>query len=159
MNYISSRQQKWRFRFFLTILAALLLQSCHWLFQSYAKSLPSPGVSDISQYSNDKVELDDIRDFYRRVFGGDEADYVTSWQELDEFRQASVPEDRIPYLDSWYPERNGGTNVNGALNKYDQAFYNGESTAAKWEFENNSRQSPSWYGHCNCRLMRMDQGG
>lgn len=131
---------------------AFYLQSCHWLFQSHAKSLPPPSVGDISRYSSDAVELEDIRDFFKRVFGGTEDDYLTRWEDLIVFQEGSVPEDRIPYLDSWYPERNGGTNINGALNKYDQAYYSGVSTAAKWEFENNSRQPPefpSWYGHCN----------
>jgi hypothetical protein len=123
--------------------------SCQWLFRSHAKTYPGVQAGQVGQFSSDKVELADIRDFYQRVFGNVDGGYITEWAKLDEFRSGRVIDERIPYLDSWYPERNGGTNVNGTLTRYDQAFYQSKSTAADWEFENNNRQTPSWYGHCN----------
>ncbi len=98
-------------------------------------------------YASDQAEIEDIRDFYKRVFGQDQ--YTTRWSELDRYRTASVPSTRIPYQDSWYPERTGGSNIGGALAKYDNAFYGGQSKAVQWEIENHNRASPNWYGHCN----------
>lgn len=98
-------------------------------------------------YASDQVELEDIRDFFKRVFGVD--NYITSWTELDKFRSGSVPAARIPYQDTWYPERVGGTNLAGALTKYDQAFYGGQAKAAQWEKDFHDRPTPNWYGHCN----------
>lgn len=98
-------------------------------------------------YATDQVELEDIRDFYKTVFGTDS--YETNWSELDKLRTGSVDTERFPYVDTWYPERENGTNRLGALTKYDLAFHNGESKAAKWENEKHSRQEPYWYGHCN----------
>lgn len=106
-------------------------------------ALPVPG----GFYATDQVEFEDIRDFYKTVFGSDT--YETRWSELDKLRSGSVDQARYPYVDSWYPERDNGTNRQGALTKYDNAFNNGESKAAKWEGDNHSRQEPSWYGHCN----------
>ncbi|MFW7380372.1 MAG: hypothetical protein ACOH5I_16285 [Oligoflexus sp.] len=123
--------------------------SCQWLFRTHAKSYPGTVQPQIGTYASDRLELDDIRDFYKRVFGGPDDDYSTDWVLLDGFRNGSVIEERTPYRDSWYPERDGGTNINGSLTRYDQAFHGGQSTAARWEFENNTRQSPGWYGHCN----------
>ena len=126
-------------------------------------------------YAEDSYELTDISDFYKKVFGDD---YITNWNSLKRYDNSSssnrgsgsVKEQRYPYLDSWYPEISGGTNVNigsnnmaivkdkvfvddpdvmGALDKYDKAFYSGRSIAAKWEKDNHSRKSPSWFGHCN----------
>jgi len=140
-------------RKFLKVLGILTVAlsglSCHWMFRTHAKSYPGTVQAEIGTYASDRVELDDIKDFYRRVFGGPDDDYSTDWVFLDQFRNGSVIPERIPYRDSWYPERDGGTNVNGALTRYDQAFYRGTSTAARWERENNTRQTPAWYGHCN----------
>ena len=98
-------------------------------------------------YASDKLELEDIRDFYKRVFGKDT--YTVKWSEIEKFRVGSAIAERKPYMDSWYPERTGGTNVASALAKYDKAFHNGDNVAAKWEQENHNRLEPSWYGHCN----------
>ena len=98
-------------------------------------------------YATDQIELDDIRDFFKQTFGT--PDYITQWSEVDKYRAGSVEDFRIPYADTWYPELNAGTNQIGTLNKYDQAFYGGESKAAKWEADHHSRITPSWYGHCN----------
>ncbi|MCX6128354.1 MAG: hypothetical protein NTX25_04730 [Proteobacteria bacterium] len=98
-------------------------------------------------YAADLVELEDVRDFYKRVFGQDQ--YSTQWSELDKFRTGEVISSRVPYQDTWYPERTGGTNLEGALTRYDQAFAGGQSKAAKWEQENHNRLQPNWYGHCN----------
>jgi hypothetical protein len=102
-------------------------------------------------YATDLVELEDIRDFYKRVFGVDA--YTTAWSELDKYRSGTVDSSRIPYTDSWYPERTGGTNVpagnNSALAKYDAAFNAGQTSAVQWERANHNRPTPNWYGHCN----------
>ena len=60
-------------------------------------------------YAEDSYELRDISDFYQRVFGDD---YETNWNELNKYKSGSVASQRVPYLDSWYPEKSGGTNVN-----------------------------------------------
>ncbi len=98
-------------------------------------------------YASDKMEFEDIRDFYKRVFGTDT--YTTNWAEIDKYRTGSAIPERKPYLDSWYPERTGGTNSGNALSKYDRAFNGGENKAAKWEVDNHNRPTPNWYGHCN----------
>ncbi len=98
-------------------------------------------------YATDRFKLDDIRDFYLRVFGQDE--YSTLWSESERFRSGSGIPERKPYLDSWYPERTGGTNLANSLTRYDKAFYNAESKAAAWEMKEHNHQQPDWYGHCN----------
>lgn len=95
------------------------------------------------------IEQNDIEDFYKRVFGDVHDTYWRNWADLNTYPKGEVKIERIPYMDSWYPEKSTGTNVNGALTKYDQAFYKGQDKAAKWERTYNNRTSPSWYGHCN----------
>lgn len=112
-------------------------------------------INQLGGYSSDQIEFKDIRSFYKKVFGTSDDDYWTEWDKLDQFRSGAVIFERIPYLDSWYPEKPanqmdaGGTNVNGALTLYDQAFNGGTKSATLWELNYNSRESPSWYGHCN----------
>ncbi|MFY7928185.1 MAG: hypothetical protein ACOVS5_04870, partial [Oligoflexus sp.] len=113
--------------------------------ESQARAYPARNGPVI--YATDLAELEDIRDFYKRVFGVD--GYTTKWSELDKFRTGSGITARRPYLDSWYPEASGGTNAASALTKYDRAFNNGENRAANWEAQQHSRSSPAWYGHCN----------
>jgi hypothetical protein len=64
-----------------------------------------------------------------------------------------APEERIPYSGHWYPEVNGGTNVFGALTKYDRAFNGGRPLASNWESANHSLRrtdtGANWAGHCN----------
>lgn len=98
-------------------------------------------------YAADQLEMDDVRDFFKQVFG--EPAYVTSLNELKAYSTGSVDALRTPYYDTWYPEANRGTNQTGALGKYDLAFFGGEGKASKWESDNHSRQFPAWYGHCN----------
>lgn len=98
-------------------------------------------------YASGEVELDDVRSFFKQVFGN--SDYITDFQDISKYPLGSVEEIRVPYYDSWYPEALQGANQAGSLQKYDQAFYGGESKAAKWELENHSQTSPAWYGHCN----------
>lgn len=137
----------------LGLLAALIASVLSSLgcerFKTRARSYNLDDLSRFGVYSSDELEIKDISDFFKRVFGGADDDYWTSWAKINNLDEGSVQADRIPYLDSWYPERQGGTNVNGTLGKYDQAFYKGVNTAAQWEAEFNSRQTPSWYGHCN----------
>ncbi|SMF78821.1 hypothetical protein [Pseudobacteriovorax antillogorgiicola] len=136
----------------LVILPMALIVSLHWScdhFRTRARAYNLDTVSPYGNYSRDELELRDISDFYKRVFGGSEDDYWTEWSKLDEFKSGSVTLDRIPYLDSWYPERQKGTNIEGALTKYDKVFNGSELLATDWEAKYNSREEPSWYGHCN----------
>lgn len=112
--------------------------------ESTASALPlqvEPGL-----YVSDQVEFEDIRSFYAKVFGRDE--YSTTWSESEKYRSGSAVSERLPYLDSWYPEATGGTDTNNALKVYDRAYYNSEAKAAKWEAEQHN-STISWYGHCN----------
>ncbi len=141
-----------RLSFWLGTFGTLLVGSCECQrAESQAKAYSARTGPVI--YASDQLELEDIRDFYKRMFGMDQ--YTTSWAELDKFKSGSVPSTRIPYQDTWYPERlvppntTGGTNMGGALTKYDRAFYSGQSKAAQWEIDNHNRAQPNWYGHCN----------
>ncbi len=113
--------------------------------ESVARALPAGPEKGL--YASDQVEFDDVRDFYARTFGRDE--YSTAWAESERYRSGSATSERLPYLDSWYPEASGGTDVNSALKVYDRAFYNSEPKAAKWEAEQHGNTTVSWYGHCN----------
>jgi|GEM_PF-763584 len=135
-----------RLSFVLGIFGALLIGSCECQrVESEAKAYPARTGPVI--YASDQVELEDIRDFFKRVFGVD--NYSTSWTELDKFRTGSVGTNRIPYQDTWYPERTGGTNSGSALSKYDRAFNGAQSKAVQWEIDNHNRAQPNWFGHCN----------
>lgn len=115
--------------------------------RSETTAMALPARDNPVLYATDQVEMDDVRDFFQQVFG--EPNYITQFSELSKYAQGSVDDLRVPYYDTWYPEAQRGTNQVGSLAKYDQAFYNGESKAAKWENDNHSRPSPGWYGHCN----------
>ena len=123
--------------------------------QSQSARSFQPSVNRVTGYSSDLAEFEDIESFYKKVFGSSNEGYMRNWNDLQNYTSARVIEARVPYIDSWYPEKQGGTNVvregesEGALTKYDRAFYGGTPSAAKWEAENNSRQTPDWYGHCN----------
>jgi hypothetical protein len=139
-----------RLSFLFGSFAALLVGSCECQrAESQARAYAARTGPAI--YATDLVELEDIRDFYKRVFGVDA--YTTAWSELDKFRSGTVATIRIPYQDTWYPERTGGTNVpvgaNSALAKYDAAFNGGQNKAVQWERDNHNRPTPNWYGHCN----------
>lgn len=138
---------QWLLKFFLLQIVLLLVSCDH--FQTSARAYNFSTLDLHGFFATDQLELQDISDFYKRVFGGADDDYWQRWDQVSTITQGSVIPERVPYLDSWYPERQQGTNVNGALNKYDEAFHKGVQTAALWEIENNSRQEPSWYGHCN----------
>lgn len=129
---------------FLTLLA--LQTSCRWQ-QTELQARTHNDQTGPVLYATDRFELEDIRDFYKRTFGRDE--YETSWSELDRLRTGSAIPERKPYLDSWYPERSGGTNLAGALTRYDKAFHGGESKAVAWETLEHNHPFPDWYGHCN----------
>ena len=64
-----------------------------------------------------------------------------------------TPPERVPYSGAWYPEVRGGTNVSGAIDKFDRAFNGGRPLAANWESANHSLKSgdqgANWAGHCN----------
>ncbi|RZA23889.1 MAG: hypothetical protein EOP10_11520 [Proteobacteria bacterium] len=98
-------------------------------------------------FATEQVEMNDVQDFFRRVFG--EPVYVAKFSEVTKYSSGSVDDVRTPYYDTWYPEAQRGTNQSDTLTKYDQAFFSGESKAAGWEAANHSRKTPAWYGHCN----------
>lgn len=128
------------------ISLGLLLAICTTLMPSAFAAQSLPSRSGEVNYSSDQAQLDDIREFYYRVFGRDE--FSMLWPELDKFRTGSAIAERKPYLDSWYPQSKGGTDMGGALKRYDKAFYNGEAKAALWEAKNHSGGA-AWAGHCD----------
>ncbi len=125
--------------------ASAFLGACSPAPLRLAAESPREGVKQVL-YSSDSVQLDDVRDFYYRVFGRDE--YSIKWSDLEALSSGSAIPERKPYLDSWYPQSKGGTNMAGALQRYDQAFYNGEAKAALWEASHHGG-SVSWAGHCD----------
>ena len=139
---------------FLSVSVLIALIGSCFRVDSRARSM-QPQLDRLGGYSSDHVEFEDISSFYKRVFGTDDDDYFRNWQDLNNFTPKLLPLERIPYMDSWYPEKNNGTNVKindneqGALDVYDLAFHGGNSKAADWENTYNNRQEPSWYGHCN----------
>ncbi|MGE0172973.1 MAG: hypothetical protein AB7T49_09315 [Oligoflexales bacterium] len=100
----------------------------------------------------ESIVIEDAADFYYRLF---KQDFVTNLEQLNSHSNGILDDSRIPYSDFWFPEQTGGTNkgvtstTEGALTKYDKAFYNGANNkAAQWEGTNHSSEV-SWYGHCN----------
>lgn len=69
--------------------------------------------------------------------------------------KGSVSDDEIPYSGFWYPNNSGGTGIrmstndSTALEKYDNVFNNGTSSAATWEKTNHGPNGADWAGHCN----------
>ena len=96
---------------------------------------------------------------FRQRYKKNLVDIESILTKTDNTFSGSVDQNRIPYEDFWFPESAGGTegpirggdesSATKALSQYDKAFYGGTSTALKWEQENHSERSPSWYGHCN----------
>jgi hypothetical protein len=128
---------------------ASLLPSCYWLVSAQSNNFISANFYQDFWKSTAKAELNDIQDFYRRVFGAPGDSYIINWNQVKQFTKGNVPSDRVPYVDSWYPQRTGGTNINGALSKYDRAFNSSQNSAAAWEKDNHNEYEPSWQGHCN----------
>lgn len=113
----------------------------------FAQAAPISGGSATEVvYSTDRAQLDDVRDFYYRVFGRDE--FSLLWSELERFKSGAAIPERKPYLDSWYPQSKGGTDIGGALKRYDKAFYNSQAKAALWEATQHSGGA-AWAGHCD----------
>lgn len=112
-----------------------------------------------------KEDIEAASDLYFKLFN---EPYTTNIGVIDGFHKkegadfvGEVDDNRLPYSDYWFPEKWGGTNgpfkdgedgkpmATYALTLYDQAFFKGESTAAKWEAEFHNQTEPSWFGHCN----------
>lgn len=89
--------------------------------------------------------IDDINSFYYELF---KTEYVRNITELEKYKLGVVNNERLPYSDGWWPEKFGGTNATGILDRYDAAFNTGPNKAAAWEKENHNADV-SWYGHCN----------
>ena len=116
-------------RYFYSFIAFVVIShmSC-FRFDSRAK-LNKPQLDRFSGYSSDRIELDDIASFYKKVFGSSSDGYWEDWARLKNDHIWEVIPERVPYVDSWYPEKTGGTNIvregqsQGALDKYDDAFH------------------------------------
>lgn len=89
--------------------------------------------------------IDNINAFYYQLF---KTEYIRNIDQLEAFKVGVVGNDRLPYSDGWWPEKHGGTNATGLLQRYDAAFHGGQNTAAAWEQQNHS-ENVGWYGHCN----------
>lgn len=98
-------------------------------------------------YASDQAKTDEIRAFYKRLFGRDE--YSLAWSEMEKYRSGSGLPERKPYVDSWYPYSSGGTDAYGALSLYDKAFHQGTPRAASWEATNHGSAGEPWWGHCD----------
>ncbi|MCX6118035.1 MAG: hypothetical protein NT027_10870 [Proteobacteria bacterium] len=107
-------------------------------------------MSDL--YATGETEMRNKGNYFYALF---QSDYELNLAKLP--ASGTVESNRLPYAGSWYPQKTGGTSRdhgNGnVLQKYDQAFNNGENKAVKWEQDNHTvsstDQSSSWAGHCN----------
>lgn len=100
-------------------------------------------------YASDLATIQSTGNFYFRVFGES-----FSRRLADLPLSGEVPDDKKPYSGSYYPESRGGTGrvVDGTrspLQKYDDAFYGGQSKSADWERKNHTKGAVDWAGHCN----------
>jgi hypothetical protein len=95
-------------------------------------------------------ELRRSADFFFQIWN---QRYEVNFNKLNTWQTGSVATEKRPFSGFWYPERTGGTNVGGALGKYDRAFNGGRDLAAAWEKTNHTRpasdQDAGWAGHCN----------
>lgn len=124
---------------------------------SCRKPAPVGLVSPESQ--NSKKPQSEILADSRREINSSSNFFFAVWDDSFTSRfsdlpaSGGAPTERIPYSGHWYPEINGGTNVSGAVTKYDRAFNGGRPLAANWERSNHSlRQGDpgaNWAGHCN----------
>lgn len=128
-------------------------------FISASGCLKKPDVRQSPDADNTAIGNAELLADSRREINGSSNFFFAVWDDTMTARLASLPEsgtvptDKIPYSGHWYPEVNGGTNVNGALKKYDRAFNGGRPNAENWEAANHSlRRSDDgagWAGHCN----------
>ena len=105
-----------------------------------------------------KAEGQRQNQIFRKHWGRD-----LNWRFDDLPVSGSVPNSRLPYAGSIYPDRQGGTHR--ALRKYDQAFHAGRPLAVTYERHDikvhqqpipagpfgilSRRGTPEWAGHCN----------
>lgn len=104
-------------------------------------------------YASSETEVRAKDNFYYALFN---KDYERKFASLP--TTGEVTPARVPYVGSWYPQAQGGTNVRirGAspLEKYDAVFNSGSTAkAAGWELKNHTvsstDSSAGWAGHCN----------
>jgi len=104
-------------------------------------------------YASSETEVRAKDNFYYALFN---KDYERKFASLP--TTGEVTPARLPYVGSWYPQAQGGTNVRirGAspLEKYDAVFNAGSTAkAAGWELKNHTvssnDSSAGWAGHCN----------
>jgi hypothetical protein len=95
-------------------------------------------------------ELRRSADFFFQIWN---QRYEVNFNKLNAWQTGSVATEKRPFSGFWYPERTGGTNVGGALGRYDRAFNGGRDLAAAWERANHTRpasdKDAGWAGHCN----------
>jgi Transglutaminase elicitor len=104
-------------------------------------------------YATSQTEVRAKNNFYFAIFN---TDYERNFNKLP--KVGLVAPEKIPYVGSWYPQKQGGTNVKplgvSALEKYDGIFNTGAAPkAAEWESKNHTvasgDESSGWAGHCN----------
>ncbi len=104
-------------------------------------------------YASSETEVRAKNNFYYALFN---KDYERNFAALP--TSGEVTPAKVPYVGSWFPQTQGGTNVRirGAspLEKYDAVFNTGSSAkAAGWEIKNHTvsstDSSAGWAGHCN----------
>lgn len=125
-------------------LGLLVITSLFLSLGSYAFEDTAVEVT-VERYSGKGELLDESSLFFYEVF---KSEYITNIKELNKYTIGAI--EKRPYLDSWYPEKEGGTNMFGALDKYDSAFYQSPKTA-NWEstYHGEKDEKLDWYGHCN----------
>ena len=121
------------------LVVMLLLTGCR---KSLYAMLTSPEKQlKKEQTASGSNEIELAAGLYERAFG---ATFNRKLIELPTSSQATV----VPKSGYWYPQSTGGTNVFGALTKYDRAFNGGQNKAAQWEATYHA-QNVQWAGHCN----------
>ena len=139
----------WLFLIFSTAVIGCKIQQLETMDERTAKAPATPDF-----FASSEVETRSKSNFYFAVWN---KDLVTKLADLP--ISGAVETAKTPFTGSWYPQVYGGTAVKpkgsstSALQKYDQAFHPGATTAVTWELTNHSvsRNDPSagWAGHCN----------
>ena len=130
---------------------ALMVMGCGVTMASCRKPNPAgdtAGPARSELLADSRREINSSSNFFFAVWD----DTFTS-RLADLPASGGAPPERVPYSGHWYPEVNGGTNVGGAIGKYDRAFNGGRPLAQNWESSNHSlrqgQPGATWAGHCN----------
>jgi hypothetical protein len=138
----------------LTTLGLLFALACKEVGPTdNGETIEAPQVLERHQNADSAREIGFGSDFYYRAF---DQTFTRNFNQLP--KTGEVPAEKRPYSGYWYPERFGGTGLTltdgtSALQKYDQAFFDGENKAVAWEKANHTvaatHPTASWAGHCN----------